>query len=267
MPEIIKSIILGIIQGLTEFLPVSSSGHLELAKYFLGTDFTGNESLTMSVVLHIGTALSTVFVFRKEILSLFAGAFKKGWNQDKTFILQIIISMIPAAIIGYFFEKELEQLFSGKIFFVSCMLILTGILLFISDYGLKKEKDISYKDSFIIGIAQAIAILPGISRSGATISTSVLMGIKKEKAAFFSFIMVLPLILGKMVKDLFDGAYTETSVSHASLIFGFLAAFITGIIACKWMITLVKNSKLRYFAWYCLIVGFVTIALLFFNGN
>lgn len=267
MPEIIKSIILGIIQGLTEFLPVSSSGHLELAKYFLGTDFTGNESLTMSVVLHIGTALSTVFVFRKEILSLFEGVFKKGWNEDKKLMIQIIISMIPAAIIGFFFEKDIEQLFSGKIFFVSSMLIVTGILLYISEYGLKKERDISHRDSLIIGIAQAVAILPGISRSGSTISTSVLLGIKKEKAAFFSFIMVLPLILGKMVKDLMDGSYVETTVSQVSLIFGFLAAFITGIIACKWMITLVKNSKLRYFAWYCIIVGITTIILLLFNGN
>ncbi|MBK7094623.1 MAG: undecaprenyl-diphosphate phosphatase [Saprospiraceae bacterium] len=267
MPEIIKSIVLGIIQGLTEFLPVSSSGHLELAKYFLGTDFTGDESLTMSVVLHIATALSTFFVFRKEILSLFSGVIRKGWNEDKTFLLQIVISMIPAAIIGYFFEKELEQLFSGKIFFVSCMLILTGILLFVSDYGMKREKDISNKHSLIIGIAQAIAILPGISRSGATISTSVLLGIKKEKAAFFSFIMVLPLIFGKMAKDVLDGAYTETTISHSSLIFGFLAAFITGIIACKWMITLVKNSKLRYFAYYCVILGLTTIIILYFNGN
>ena len=267
MPEVLKSVILGIIQGLTEFLPVSSSGHLELAKYFLGTGFNSHESLTMSIVLHVATALSTIFVFKKEIFSLISGVFRRGWNDDKTFLIQIIISMIPAAFIGYFFEKELELLFSGKIFFVSCMLILTGILLIISDFAAKKEKDISYKDSFIIGIAQAIAILPGVSRSGATISTSLLLGIKKEKAAFFSFIMVLPLILGKMAKDLTDGAYTGSTVSQTSLIFGFLAAFITGIIACKWMITLVKKSKLKYFAYYCFVLGLTTIIIFLVNGN
>jgi undecaprenyl-diphosphatase len=267
MSEVLKSIILGIIQGLTEFLPVSSSGHLELAKYFLGTDFTGNESLTMTVVLHIATAMSTVFVFRKDIFSLLSGIIKKGWNEDKVLLVQIVISMIPAAFIGYFFEKELEQLFSGKIFFVAGMLILTGILLFVTEYSTRKDRNISNRDAFIIGIAQAIAILPGISRSGATISTSVLLGIKKEKAAFFSFIMVLPLIFGKMAKDILEGSYIESTVSPSSLIFGFIAAFITGILACNWMISIVKNSKLRYFAYYCLVIGIATIIFLLANGN
>lgn len=267
MQEVLKSIILGIIQGLTEFLPVSSSGHLEIAKYFLGTGFNSHESLTMSIVLHIATALSTIFVFKKEIFSLLSGILRKGWNEDKTFFVQIIISMIPAGLVGFFLEKELEQLFSGKIFFVGYMLLLTGVLLVISDFASNKEKDVSYKNSFIIGIAQAIAILPGISRSGATISTSLLLGIKKEKAAFFSFIMVLPLILGKMAKDLLDGVYVDSTVSHVSLGFGFLAAFVTGVIACRWMISLVKKSKLRYFAWYCFALGLTTIIIFLVNGN
>ncbi len=262
MNEVIKSIILGIIQGLSEFLPVSSSGHLELAKYFLGTHFVGGESLTMTVVLHIATALSTVFVFRKEIIDLLKGVFTKGWNDDKAFALKIIISMIPAGLIGFFLESQLEQLFEGKVLFVAFMLVITGILLLISDYAKDKNRDVDYKDSFVIGIAQAIALLPGISRSGSTISTAVLLGIKKEKAAFFSFLMVVPLIFGKMFKDILDGAYVNSGIASSSLVFGFLAAFITGVLACTWMIKLVKNSKLRYFAYYCFAVAAIVFILL-----
>lgn len=262
MQETIKAIFLGIIQGLTEFLPVSSSGHLELAKYFLGAGFEADESLLMSVVLHIGTALSTVFVFRKEIYSLFAGVIRPGINDDKVFLAKIVVSMIPAGMVGFFLEKQLEILFSGQVILVSLLLIVTGILLLLSDYAVKKDNPVSYRNSFIIGIAQAVAILPGISRSGATISTSLMLGIKKEKAAFFSFIMVLPLIFGKMAKDILEGAYIETSVSGSALIFGFIAAFITGVFACRWMISLVKRSKLRYFAYYCFIIAI--LAIIFF---
>ncbi len=261
MSEVIKSIILGVIQGLTEFLPVSSSGHLELAKYFLGTNFIGSESLTMSVILHIATAMSTVFVFRKEIWNLLKGVFTKSWNEDKEFALKIIISMIPAGLIGYFLENKLETLFEGKVVFVAFMLIITGILLLISDFAKSKNKKVGYNDSFIIGIAQAIALLPGISRSGSTISTSILLGIKKERAAFFSFIMVLPLIFGKMFKDLLDGVYVQSDISTASMISGGLAAFIVGVFACKWMVVLVKNSKLRYFAYYCFAVSIICLLL------
>lgn len=262
MSEIIKSIILGIIQGLTEFLPVSSSGHLELAKYFLGTNFVGSESLTMSVILHIATALSTVFVFRKEIWDLLKGVFTKYWNDDKDFALKIIISMIPAGLIGYFLESQLEKLFEGKVVFVAFMLIITGFLLLVSDFAKDKNRKVGYLDSLIIGIAQAIALIPGISRSGSTISTSILLGIKKERAAFFSFIMVLPLIFGKMTKDLMDGVYVHSDISSSSMIAGGLAAFIVGIFACKWMVVLVKNSKLRYFAYYCFAVAIISLLLL-----
>ena len=262
MSEMIKSIILGIIQGLTEFLPVSSSGHLELAKYFLGTNFVGSESLTMSVILHIATALSTVFVFRKEIWDLLKGVFTSTWNEDKEFALKIIISMIPAGLIGYFLESKLETLFEGKVVFVAFMLIITGFLLLISDFAKDKDRKVGYWDSFIIGVAQAIALLPGISRSGSTISTSVLLGIKKERAAFFSFIMVLPLIFGKMFKDMMDGVYVNSDISAITMISGGLAAFIVGIFACKWMVVLVKNSKLRYFAYYCFAVAGISLLLL-----
>jgi len=262
MSEVIKSIILGIIQGLTEFLPVSSSGHLELAKYFLGTNFVGSESLTMSVILHIATALSTVFVFRKEIWDLIKGVFTKSWNEDKEFALKIVISMIPAGLIGYFLESKLETLFEGKVVFVAFMLIITGFLLLISDFATDKNRKVGYKDSLIIGIAQAVALLPGISRSGSTISTSVLLGIKKERAAFFSFIMVLPLIFGKMFKDIMDGVYVNSDISLATMLSGGIAAFIVGVFACKWMVVLVKNSKLRYFAYYCFAVAAISLILL-----
>ena len=262
MSEVIKSIILGIIQGLTEFLPVSSSGHLELAKYFLGTNFVGSESLTMSVILHIATALSTVFVFRKEIWDLLKGVFTSTWNEDKEFALKIIISMIPAGLIGYFLESKLETLFEGKVIFVAFMLIITGFLLLFSDFAKNKDRKVGYWDSFIIGVSQAIALLPGISRSGSTISTSVLLGIKKERAAFFSFIMVLPLIFGKMFKDMMDGVYVSSDISAITMISGGLAAFIVGIFACKWMVVLVKNSKLRYFAYYCFAVASISLLLL-----
>ena len=261
MSEVIKSLILGIIQGLTEFLPVSSSGHLELAKYFLGTDFVGNESLVMTVILHIATAMSTVVVFRKEIWNLLRGIFRKGWNEEKSFALKIVISMIPAGMVGYLLESQLETLFEGKVVFVAFMLIITGILLLLSDFVKGKEHDITYKDSFIVGIAQAFALLPGISRSGSTIATSVLLGIKKEKAAFFSFIMVLPLIFGKMTKDIIDGVYIHSHISTGAMIAGFAGAFITGILACKWMIVLVKNSKLRYFAYYCFAIAVIALLL------
>ncbi len=264
MSELIKSIILGIIQGLTEFLPVSSSGHLELAKYFLGTKFVGTESLTMSVILHIATALSTVFVFRKEIWELIRGIFTKSWNEDKEFAIKIVISMIPAGLIGYFLEGQLEKLFKGKVVFVAFMLFVTGVLLLVSDFVKDRNRDVNYKDSFIIGIAQAIALLPGISRSGSTISTSLLLGIKKEKAAFFSFIMVLPLIFGKMAKDIMDGIYIHTDISSSSMFAGGISAFIVGVIACNWMVVLVKKSKLRYFAYYCFVIAFISLIIFLF---
>lgn len=265
MSELIKFIILGIIQGITEFLPVSSSGHLELAKYFLGTNFAGNESLTMSVVLHIATALSTLYVFRKDIWELLVGIFKKGWNEDKDFAVKIVISMIPAALIGVLFESQIEQFFHGNVLFVAFMLLITGAVLLLSDIIQSKGRDVGYGDSFIVGIAQAIALLPGISRSGSTIATSLLLGIKKEKAAFFSFIMVLPLIFGKMSKDILDGVYLHSDISATYMIVGFAAAFISGVFACKWMIVLVKNSKLRYFAYYCFIVAASVFLLLLFK--
>lgn len=257
--DIIDSIVLGIIQGLTEFLPVSSSGHLELGKAILGDDSIPKESLLFTVVLHFATALSTIVVFRKDIWSLIRGILKFEWNDDLQFVSKIALSMIPAVFVGLFFEEQLEQLFGSNILLVGFMLIITAILLFLADKARDTQKKVSFKNAFIIGISQAIAILPGISRSGATISTSVLLGNDKTKAARFSFLMVIPLIFGKIAKDILGGELTYNAENFTALSIGFIAAFIAGLFACTWMIALVKKSKLSYFAFYCIIVGIITI--------
>lgn len=260
------AIVLGIIQGLTEFLPVSSSGHLELGKAILGDNSIPKESLLFTVVLHFATALSTIVVFRKDIISLLKGIFKFQWNEDLQFASKIIISMLPAVIVGLFFEDQLEALFGGNILLVGCMLIITAILLFFADKAKNTEKKVSFSNAFIIGISQAIAMLPGISRSGATISTSVLLGNDKTKAARFSFLMVVPLIFGKIAKDIAGGELTYDSANFTSLGIGFIAAFIAGLFACTWMISLVKKSKLSYFAIYCVIVGIIAIVVSLLNN-
>ncbi len=263
--EIIDAIILGIIQGLTEFLPVSSSGHLELGKAILGDNSVPEESLLFTIVLHFATALSTIVVFRKDIITLIKGLFDFKWNEDTQFAFKIIVSMLPAVIVGLFFEEQLEQLFGGNIMLVGWMLIVTAILLFLADKAKNTDKKVSFKNAFIIGVSQAIAMLPGISRSGATISTSVLLGNDKTKAARFSFLMVVPLILGKIAKDIFSGDITYDSQNFTALSIGFIAAFIAGLFACTWMIALVKKSKLSYFALYCVIVGLVAIIFSLLN--
>lgn len=262
--NIIDSIILGIIQGLTEFLPVSSSGHLELGKAILGDNSVPEESLLFTVVLHFATALSTIVVFRKDILSLIKGALKFKWNEDLRFVAKIAVSMIPAVVVGLFFENQLESLFGSNILLVGCMLIITAILLFLADKAKDTNKKVSFSNAFIIGISQAIAMLPGISRSGATISTSVLLGNDKTKAARFSFLMVVPLIFGKIAKDVLSGELTYESGNFTSLSIGFIAAFIAGLFACTWMIALVKKSKLTYFAIYCVVVGLIAIGFSLF---
>ncbi len=263
--EIIDSIILGIVQGLTEFLPVSSSGHLELGKAILGDNSIPKESLLFTVVLHFATALSTIVVFRKDIANIFKGILKFEWNEDLQFAAKIAVSMIPAVLVGLFFEEQLEQLFGGNILLVGCMLIVTAILLFLADKAKDSSKKVSFKNAFIIGVSQAIAMLPGISRSGATISTSVLLGNDKTKAARFSFLMVVPLIFGKIAKDVLNGDLTYESHNFTALSVGFIAAFIAGLFACTWMIALVKKSKLSYFAVYCVIVGLIAIAFSLLN--
>lgn len=258
MGEILQAIILGIIQGLTEFLPVSSSGHLELAKFFLGYDNVGEESMMMTVVLHFATALSTVVILRKDVAKIFKGLFQFKWNEETMYSLKIVLSMIPAVFVGLVFEEQIEAMFDGQIILVGICLIVTGLLLFLADRATATNKGVSYTNALLVGIAQAIAILPGISRSGATISTSVLLGIDREQAARFSFLMVVPLIFGKIAKDVLDGALAETA-NVMPLAIGFIAAFLTGMFACQWMIKLVKSSKLVYFSIYCFIVAVLAI--------
>lgn len=265
MSEIIKAVVLGIIQGLTEFLPVSSSGHIELAKYFLGYDGSAEESIFLTVVLHLATALSTLIVFRKDVADIFKGLFsafsKNGfkYNEEWDFSMKIVLSMIPAAFVGIAFEEQMETLFDKQIVLVGCMLILTGILLFLADRAKNTDRKVSFPHSLLIGISQALAIMPGISRSGATISTSVLLGIDRTRAAKFSFLMVVPLILGKVAKDILDAELTFDGDSTLSLGLGFVAAFLTGLFACTWMIRIVKNSQLRYFSYYCFAIGIFAI--------
>ncbi|MDP5228750.1 MAG: undecaprenyl-diphosphate phosphatase [Cellulophaga sp.] len=258
--EIIDAIILGIIQGLTEFLPVSSSGHLELGKAILGDTTVPEESLLFTVILHFATALSTIVVFRKDVWEILSGLFQFKWNEETQFSVKIIISMLPAVFVGLFFEKQLESFFGGNVRFVGFMLLITAALLYFADKAKDTDKKVSFKNAFLVGISQAIAMLPGISRSGATISTSVLLGVDKTKAARFSFLMVVPLIFGKIAKDIMGGDLIFTGENNIAMGAGFIAAFVAGLAACTWMIKLVKKSKLSYFAIYCFIVGLIAIA-------
>lgn len=263
--EILDAIILGIIQGLTEFLPVSSSGHLELGKVILGDNSVAEESLLFTVILHFATALSTIVVFRKDVWEIISGLLQFKWNEESQFSVKIIISMLPAVFVGLFFEEQLEAFFGGNIRFVGLMLLVTAVLLYFADKAQDTDKKVSFKNAFIVGISQAIAMLPGISRSGATISTSVLLGVDKSKAARFSFLMVVPLIFGKIANDLLSGDLTFNSENNVAMGAGFIAAFIAGLAACTWMIKLVRKSKLSYFAIYCLVVGLIAIAYGFMN--
>ena len=258
--EALEAIILGIVQGLTEFLPVSSSGHLEIIKHFFGKDKIGEESLTMTIVLHFATALSTIVIFRRDTITIFKKAFKAEEEKARNFIMFIMCSMIPAIILGFVFESKIKTFFApDNLMFIGVMLIITGALLLLADNTKKSDKSLSIKNSLIIGVAQAIAILPGISRSGATISTSVLLGIDKEKAARFSFLMVIPLIIGKILYDLIFNTEKLLSVNPSMLLIGFISSFLTGLAACKLMIYLVKKSKLKYFSLYCIIVALFCI--------
>ena len=259
MSEILEAILLGIIQGLTEFLPVSSSGHLELAKAMTGYDASASESMLMTIMLHGATALSTIVVFWKDVKEIILGLFSFEKEQVE-FSGKIILSMIPAAIVGLTFEEQIESFFSGNILLVGLMLIVTGLLLFLADRAKNTERNVGWMDALIVGISQAIAILPGVSRSGATISTSVLLGIDRTKAAKFSFLMVVPLILGMMAKKLMDDELGFASEDLPAVLAGFGAAFVTGLVACTWMISLVKKSKLSYFAYYCFVVAAIAIA-------
>ncbi len=254
----LEALILGIVQGLTEFLPVSSSGHLELGKVILGVE--AERSLIFTVVVHGATVLSTICIFYKDLWILLKGLFAFKWNDETKYISKILISMIPVVIVGLLFAEEIESFFTGNVVFVGSMLIITALLLTFTYFKKSNLRKISFIDSFIIGIAQAVAVLPGISRSGATISTGLMLGNKRELIAKFSFLMVLIPIIAANVKDLLTGEMaSESSIGAVPLLIGFFAAFISGLLACKWMIGIVKKGKLIYFAIYCFIIGLIAI--------
>ncbi|MDQ1771686.1 UDP-diphosphatase [Labilibaculum sp. A4] len=256
----IEALLLGLLQGLTEFLPVSSSGHLEIGKALLGIHAENN--LVFTVVVHGATVLSTIIVFRKDILELLKGLFSFQWNESTQYIAKIAVSMIPIGIVGVFFKDQVEEIFNTDkiLLMVGFMLLVTAAFLAFTYYAKQKEKEISFKDAFIIGIAQTVAVLPGISRSGATIATGLLLKNKKAEVAKFSFLMVLVPIIGENILSVFKGTYTsQGSVELMPLLVGFIAAFLSGLLACSWMIKLVKRGKLIYFAIYCLIIGLIAI--------
>lgn len=256
----LEALLLGLIQGLTEFLPVSSSGHLELGKHFLQIE--SEQSLSFTVAVHGATVLSTIVVFWKEIRDLFLGFVTFKWNDENKYIVKILVSVIPVGVLGLFFEDEIKQFFTGNIVFVGAMLLVTATLLSLTYFSKSKGKNISYLSAFIIGIAQALAVLPGISRSGATIATGIMLGNNKKEIAQFSFLMVLIPVIGANIKDILSGGFSgDSGIGVIPIVVGFIAAFVSGLLACKWMINIVKKGKLITFAIYCTIIGFLAILL------
>ena len=260
----LQALILGVVQGLTEFLPVSSSGHLEIGHVLLGT--SGEENLTFAVIVHAATVLSTLVVLWKEVAQLFRGTFTTlQWNAEKDYVAKILVSMIPVFIVGMFFKDQVEAFFGNGLLLVGICLLITAALLALSEWLQKKREEagheVGYKDAIIIGIAQACAVLPGLSRSGTTIATGLLCGVKKESVAQFSFLMVLIPILGEALLDglkLLSGEATNELGLVPALV-GFVAAFATGCFACRFMIEIVRRQRLVWFAIYCAVVGTVAI--------
>ncbi|MCD8261933.1 MAG: undecaprenyl-diphosphate phosphatase [Bacteroides sp.] len=260
--EWFEALVLGLIQGFTEYLPVSSSGHLTIGEALFGLE--GDSNLTFAIAVHAATVLSTIVILWKEIEWLVKGFFKFQWNDETRYVVNIFVSMIPIAIVDFFLKDYVETLFVGELTLIGCMLLVTAALLTFSYYAKPRQKEkISMRDAFIIGISQACAVLPGLSRSGTTIATGLLLGNKKENMAQFSFLMVLIPILGEALLDLMKGGFSpaESGIPALSLIIGFVAAFVSGCIACKWMIGIVKRGKLIWFAVYCTIAGITTIIL------
>lgn len=262
--EIFESIILGAVQGLTEFLPVSSSGHLQLAKALLGVEL--EENLTFDITLHAATVLSTVVVLWSEIWWLVRGIFSRGMNEEKSYFLKLVLSMIPIGVVGVMLGDYIDAILSSDyvMLVVGAMLLFTAALLSFAYYARPRQREnISYRDAFIIGVGQAVAAMPGLSRSGTTIATGILLGNKKSAVATFSFLMVLAPIMGEALLEVVDGGFAIEGVATASLVAGFVSAFVVGCLACKYMINLVKKGKLIWFAAYCAVVGVVAIVCYF----
>lgn len=256
-----EALILGLVQGLTEYLPVSSSGHLAIGAELF--DIDGADNLAFTVMVHVATVLSTLVILWKEIDWIFRGLFKFELNEETKYVLNIVVSMIPIGIVGVFFKDKVEEIFGSGLLIVGCMLLLTALLLTFSYYAKPRTKGkISVKDAFIIGLAQACAVMPGLSRSGSTIATGLLLGNKKENMAQFSFLMVIPPILGEALLDVIKGMKGDAvfgGIDTLPLFVGFIAAFISGCVACQWMINIVKKGKLIYFGIYCALAGAATL--------
>ena len=267
----IEAIILGIVQGLTEFLPVSSSGHLAIGKALFGIE---TADLSFEVAVHAATVLATIVVFWKDIVKLLQGLFKFQMNPETRYILLLILSMVPVFIVGMFFKDRVEEVFGSGLLVVGVALLVTAALLFLSEtLAARREmpdqvrhdgtghdgKEMSWKSALWMGVAQAVAVLPGLSRSGSTIATGLLCGVKKEEVTRFSFLMVLVPILGEAFLDVVGGDFAASSVGLLPLVLGFLAAFVSGVFACRFMIAIVKKAKLRWFALYCALVGLACI--------
>lgn len=277
--EWFEAVILGLLQGLTEFLPVSSSGHLEIGKVLLGVETT--DDLLFTTMVHAATVLSTIVVFRKQIWDLLKGFFcgLKGLRVEKSetgtrmlvcndqtdYLLKLVVSMIPIFVVGMFFKDQVESLF-GSIYVVGWALIVTALLLFFSDYASRPGRKsifpaneyrngISYWQALAVGLGQSFAVIPGLSRSGTTISTGLICGVKRDAMAQFSFLMVLVPILGETFLELVGGEFGTSSVGTLPLVLGFVSAFVSGLFACKVMIALVKRAKLSWFALYCLVAS------------
>lgn len=262
---VLEAIILGIVQGLTEFLPVSSSGHLQLAKELLGVEIENN--LTFDVMLHAATVLSTIVVLWGEVWWLIKGLFSRGMNDEKSYFLKLVVSMIPVGVVGFLLRDRIDAMLASQYIMVvvGAMLLLTSALLSFAYYARPRERaTISMRDAFIIGLGQAVATMPGLSRSGTTIATGLLLGNDKSAVATFSFLMVLAPILGQTLLDVVDGGFVVTGISVEALVAGFVAAFVVGCLACRFMIGVVKRGKLIWFALYCAIVGLVAIGTYIF---
>lgn len=260
--ELIEAIILGLVQGLTEFLPVSSSGHLEIGEHLLGITFKPEASLTFGIIVHAATVLATITVFWGELGRLIKGGLQFKYNEQTQYILKIGVSMLPIMVVGLFFKDDVEAMFDRGIEFVGAMLLVTATLLTISHFARpKKSHPVTYKNAFIIGLAQAVAVIPGISRSGATISTGLMSGVDRTQLAKFSFLMVLVPILGEAFLELLKGNFSPeaSGVPTLTLAAGFVAAYLSGLFACRVMIKIVSRGKLYYFAIYCAILGIATL--------
>ena len=258
----IDAIILGVIQGLTEFLPVSSSGHLEITRELLDTNQLPSDNLLMTSVLHFATALSTILVFRKDIYDLIKGLFDKENKTSKSYVIKILIAIVPAGLVGFLLSDEIEFLFSGNMILVGIMLIITGTILFLTKILKTKNFKISSVHALIIGLSQAFAVIPGISRSGATICTSLFLGNNKSEAAKFSFLIVIPVIFGAILKDVLSGDIFDNEIKISILIIGFISSFLTGVLACKLMLKIVANNNLIYFSFYCFVLGIISIFII-----